>query len=210
MLATAALVLLTADVAIGGAATHVDDDLTATLDRMRDPVPLLSDLAQIGLLVGIVIVVVLVAVQATFRLWPAFLAAGTVGGGLLLVLTLKAALGRPGPGDAELAAGYPGFYPSGHASTAGLCLGTACFILMTWRGYGAGRVSPSSAGIVVGLVAAAGVGVASVVNGHHWATDAAGSVLLVAMVLPVGFAACRLLMREAEQARSGAVPESTE
>jgi membrane-associated phospholipid phosphatase len=192
------LLLLTLDVAAGGLATYVDDEVLARLGADSGRASPMSSVGELGLASGVLIIVVLVTTQATFRIWPLALAAGNVGMGLLLVMTLKAAVGRVGPAESSVPDGYTGFYPSGHTVTAGLCLGTAWFVLATWRGYGARWVPPRISGLLLGLAAATLAGVGAVVGGHHWVSDVVGGVLLTAMVLPVGFAACSLKGAAAE------------
>ncbi len=190
--AAVALVLLSADVAAGGLATYVDEQIIEALGPEEEPAgSALSSIGEAGFSGGALLIVALVSSQALWRLWPMGVAVGTVGAGSLLVLGLKQLLARTGPGESVLPDGYPGYFPSGHTATAGLCLGTACFLLVAWRGYGAGRGTPSTAGIIVGLGAAAAVGVGAVVGGHHWPTDALGGVLVTALVLPLGFAVGR-------------------
>jgi undecaprenyl-diphosphatase len=183
------LLLLGLDVAAGGLATYVDDAVLGRSEHTGDqdggPV---SSVGELGLATGILLVVVLVTLHATLALWPLVVAVVNVGGGLLLVVLIKAATARPGPGESALPEGYPGFFPSGHTATAGLCLGTAWFVLAAWRGYGARHVRPAVSGLFVGLVAATVVGVGSVLSSHHWASDAVGGLLVTALVLPVGFA----------------------
>lgn len=196
--ATLGLGLVTVDVLAGGLATSLDEQVAdavgvAGSEAERGTGRSVSSLGELGLSGGVLVISVLVTVQATFRLWPIALAVGTVGGGLLLVLALKTLTARPGPGESALPDGYAGYFPSGHAATAGLCLGTACFVLLRWRGYLERRVTPAAAGTFVGVAAAVGVGVAAVLGGYHWLTDVVGSVLLVAVVLPLAFAACGVL-----------------
>jgi undecaprenyl-diphosphatase len=187
------LVLLTIDVAARGAVTYVDEQVTEWLAGTTGEVPSLSSAGEIGLSGGILAIVVLVAVQATFRAWPLLLAAGNVGAGGLVVVVTKAVVGRTGPGESTLPDGYPGFYPSGHTAVAALCVGTAAFVLLRWRGLLAGRVSPDTGGLVAGLVAGALAGAGAVLGGHHWVADVAGSLLLTAVVLPLGFASVGVL-----------------
>jgi undecaprenyl-diphosphatase len=186
------LLLLTLDVAAGGLATYVDDAVLDRLGADASRASPMSSVGELGLASGILIIVVLVTTQATFRLWPLAVAAGNVGVGLLLVLVLKGVVARVGPGDTSVPDGYTGFYPSGHTATAGLCLGTAWFVLATWRGWGARWAAPRSSGLLVGLAAATLAGMGAVVSGHHWVSDVVGGLLITTMVLPVGFAACGL------------------
>jgi undecaprenyl-diphosphatase len=201
-LASVALVLLTADVAMGGLATYADEEVVSALGTNGGDVYAgVSGLGEIGLSGGVLIVTVLVTTHASWRAWPLMVSVGTVGSGLLLVLALKALTSRPSPGDVDVPGGYPGFFPSGHTATAGLCLGTACFVLMTWRRYTVRGYSPSAVGTLVGLAVAVLVGTASVLGGYHWVSDALGSVLITAMVLPLGFAGCRLSTNRSTTAR---------
>ena len=201
VVASVGLVLVTADVLAGGLATYVDEQVVDALGAAgasatggeSDSGRSVSSLGELGLSGGVLIISVLVTVQATFRLWPLVLAIGGVGGGLLAVLALKAVTARPGPEQTTLPEGYAGFFPSGHAATAGLCLGTACFVLFRWRSYLDDLLKPASAGVGVGVAAAVVVGAVAVLGGYHWLTDAVGSVLLVALVLPIAFAACNVL-----------------
>ena len=88
--AAALLGLLTADVLAGGLATYVDEQIADALGATPDVGDAsgrsVSSLGELGLSGATLAIVVLVTVQATFRLWPIVLTIGNVGGGLLLVL----------------------------------------------------------------------------------------------------------------------------
>jgi len=78
------------------------------------------------------LVVVALASAAHTRSWKPVLAAALAGTALFgTVIPGKILIGRPGPEGWVVGPGDMGWYPSGHTSTATVCLGAAAWILST-------------------------------------------------------------------------------
>ena len=93
------------------------------------------------------------------------------------VVPLKILVARPGPHGPV--AGYPGFYPSGHAATAALAYGLAALLL--WRQLRRAAARWLVVATVTAVVAAVGAGL--VLRGYHWPLDVIGSWCLAGMLL---------------------------
>jgi undecaprenyl-diphosphatase len=188
-----ALSLLTADIVVGGLATHIDGQLRDAIQPRDDSAPWwLSAIAELGDLryaVPIVGVAALVASQYAWRLWPAAFAVGAFAAVELAVLALKAAVGRPGPGVWEDRENYPGYFPSGHAATATAVVAIALFVLGRLGVIRRPKTAEAcvAAGAIVGSIA----GLRAVLGDTHWASDVVGGVLLSAAILVPAMAACR-------------------
>ncbi len=158
------------------------------------------------------VVLVLAAVHGAFsagRWWPVLLAAGTSLAMTLVVLALKTATARTGPGLTELD-GYPGYFPSGHTATAAVCFGTAAYITVVLRRRRPPRSrnpvlrgDPADLGLASGLGVGTLVGAMTVVTGNHWVSDVVGALAVSAIVLTLGFAAVRAFANRSAPARPG-------
>jgi membrane-associated phospholipid phosphatase len=109
------------------------------------------------------------------RRWvPPVVCAAAMAAVPLIVVPLKAAIGRGGPGSLALVNGYPGLYPSGHTATAALAYGAAALLLAPSIRRTAARWGLVAGIVVLNLL----VGVALVYCGYHWPLDVVGSWLL--------------------------------
>lgn len=176
--------LLTWQVVADGPLRRVDERVGRDLAGSRFPDRVAEFLADLGNLV--VAVPVLVAVVAyvglrgrragAYRWWLAPVAAGGAMALVpLLVVPLKAVVGRPGPpgmaGD--------GYYPSGHTATATVAYGAAALLLLPLLRGAYGRLGLLAGCAVLNL----GVGFGLVRRGYHWPLDVVASWLLLAMLL---------------------------
>lgn len=192
------------DVAAGGLFTQLDDSVAESVGPgggVGDWMLLVSEIGSLGVSGAIVAITTLVSAQRTWRWWPVALSAGVLTTAGALVVTTKTLVGRDGPPGVETAAGYPGYFPSGHAATSVVCLGTAALLLVALRhpGLGVARVPDSAArwdrallvSWVVGAVAGVAVGTGSVLTGYHWLSDICGGIALGMAVLVAGTALAR-------------------
>jgi membrane-associated phospholipid phosphatase len=154
-----------------------------------------GDLGEIGVAATLMVAAALVTAQLTRRAWPVGLATANLAAVETVVLLLKTAIGRPGPGWRAHLDGYPGYFPSGHTATSAVCAGTVVFLLVTARGSGRWLGAASPAGQLAGLVAGALSAVDALLGDFHWLTDAIGGLLVSSVVLTLGFAAARTHVR---------------
>jgi undecaprenyl-diphosphatase len=197
-LSLAAVVLLTWQVTTGGPVVRLDHRVYAALGA--DSTPLVNGLTDLGSVPVCAVLLTVAAVDIAMSLrrwWPVLLAAGNSLAMTVVVLGLKAAVGRTGPGLSALN-GYPGYFPSGHTATAAVCLGTASYIVVTARRQRRRqRAEPGVRGDASGLATLAGlalavlVGSMTVVSGNHWVSDVVAGLAVSAIVLIVGFATMR-------------------
>lgn len=181
------LVFVTWQVAAGGPLLRADARAAEWLrdSAMPDgPAEVLADLGNIPVAVPVL------AVAAGYAAWRARRAriarwwSGPVAaallllGTLLLVVAMKALIGRPAPPGPL---GGTGFYPSGHAATSAAAYGAAVLLLLPWS---RGRIARR--GLVTGcLLTLAGTGYGLVRRGYHWPLDVLGSWSLCGALLVV-------------------------
>jgi undecaprenyl-diphosphatase len=139
---TLLLVLLTVNVLADGPLVGVDRSIRTAVHTQATsagwrwlsagrlaPAQLITDLGTVKV-AGVVLAVAAIAVAVRQRSSrPLVIAAA---GGALLAATVipaKILIGRPAPGFATLPPGGWGDFPSGHASTAGVCFGLAVLLL---------------------------------------------------------------------------------
>jgi undecaprenyl-diphosphatase len=139
-----------------------------------------------------------VSCQVTWRLWPAGFAVVTFGVAEVLVVVVKAIVGRPGPGVWADRDGYPGYFPSGHAATAMVATGIVVFLAMVVPRGSRRRGQASLASLVAGLVVGSAAGAYAIVGDYHWTSDVVGSIALTAPVLVVAGAVVRTRIYAAE------------
>lgn len=143
------------------------------------PAQLVTDLGSVRV-AGLVLTVSAVAMAVRRRSVRPLMVAAT--GGALIAATVipaKILIGRPGPGFASLPPGSWGDFPSGHASTAGVCYGLAALLL---------AAGPQAASLRRAAMAAAAagsflVGVALVWCDYHWFTDVVAGWALAAVIV---------------------------
>jgi undecaprenyl-diphosphatase len=188
------LVLLSADVVVGGPVTHVDTQVRDVLQPRGSGPWWLSAVGELGDLryaVPVVGVVALVAAHYAWRVGPAAFSVGAFAAVELALLVAKAAVGRDGPGEWADREGYPGYFPSGHTATAMAVVCIALFVVgQTWRvRFLRDSVTCLGAGSVVGCLA----GVHAVLADTHWASDVAGGLAVSTLVLIPGMAVWRVV-----------------
>jgi membrane-associated phospholipid phosphatase len=185
--------LLTADVVIGGPATHLDGQVRAAIQPSDGSAPWwLATIAELGDLryaVPIVGAVALVAAQHAWKAWPAVFAVGAFVAVELTVLLLKAGVGRPGPGVSAEREGYPGYFPSGHTATAAAVVTIALFLV--GRLGHIRRLQPTERCLAAGVVVGALSGVRAVLADTHWASDVLGGLAVAVAVTFPAMAVCR-------------------
>ena len=127
------------------------------------------------------LVLVTVASATRTRSWKPVLAATLAGTALFgTVIPGKLLIGRPGPEGWVVGPGDLGWYPSGHTSTAMVCLGTAAWILATCF-----ALAPRTRRVLYAATAAicAGVGFCLMWCNYHWFLDVLGALCLSAVIL---------------------------
>lgn len=205
-LCLAVLLLVTADVLLGGLLSHLDAMVRSGVQShtVRSPgwLSAVGQLGSPGFSVGVTAIVAIVVSQASWRWWPLVLAAGAWSVSEALVWLFKAAVSRPGPADQVPDPGYPGYYPSGHVASATVCGAIVCFLVLVGRRPGARaeleRHATTSLWTGVGLGLAASV--YAVVGDFHWATDCVGGLAIGVLVANIGVAfACRWLSAPARR-----------
>jgi membrane-associated phospholipid phosphatase len=198
------LVLLTVNVLAHGPLIGVDERIRSAVqaqatspawrwlsDRWYSPAQLIVDLGNYQVAVPILAAC---ALFATARCRTPRPLVAAVAGVVLLLTTVTAGkilIGRTGPGLTTLGAGGLGVFPSGHTTTATVCLGLAVALLVPARpappGLPArrGRIAVAAVAVVCLLV-----GAALVWCDDHWFTDVvagwalAGLVIQAAEILP--------------------------
>lgn len=194
------LVLLTVNVLAHGPLVGVDERIRTAVqaqatsptwrwlsDRWYSPAQLIVDLGNFRIAVPVLAACALFA--AARRRTPRPLLAAAAG--LVLLLTTvtagKILIGRTGPGLTTLGAGGLGVFPSGHTTTATVCLGLAVALLLPGLRARAGRV---------GVAAVAGVcllvGVALVWCDDHWFTDVVAGWALAGLIIQAAVMLSRL------------------
>jgi membrane-associated phospholipid phosphatase len=193
--AGAALVaLMTADVLAGGLLTSLDrsvHDATAPTGDAPGWTDAVSTLGKVSLSGPILLIVAILTMQVLRRWWPGVLAAANLVALAVIVGGLKLAIGRTGPDGTEASSRQPGFFPSGHTATSAICLGTAIFLVLSWRSHGRDLARAQRAAALIGLALGVAVGCSVIFGGHHWLSDVLASLVIAAVVLQVSFARCR-------------------
>jgi membrane-associated phospholipid phosphatase len=140
------------------------------------PAELITDLGQpVVWTVGALLIAG--AVAGVQRSWlPVRIVAPPVVVEAVVVLTLKAALGRIGPPGATLPHPF-GYFPSGHTATAFVCTGALAAVIARQH---PGRAPALRIGVVAWTVL---IATALVYCRYHWLTDVVGSLLLGLLVL---------------------------
>jgi undecaprenyl-diphosphatase len=114
------------------------------------------------------------------RWWAPLAAAGAAA--VLLTATVvpaKDAIARPGPSGAATGSTGLGYFPSGHASTATVCLVTGAWLLSSAV---AGRWARRVLALLTSVLCL-GVGAALIWRDYHWLLDVIGAWALAAMVV---------------------------
>jgi membrane-associated phospholipid phosphatase len=142
------------------------------------PAQLLTDLGNNQVAVPVLVVCALAAALWHRSLRP--LAAAAAGVVLLvgIVIPAKILTDRAGPGLPPVAFGHIGVFPSGHTTTAGVCLALAVLLLVPGLPARAGRAAVAAMFAVCFLV-----GAALVWCDYHWFTDVAAGWTLTALIV---------------------------
>ncbi len=184
-----------ADVLTGGPLTHVDGQIRAAVQPRPPPTAFWLTVAgaagDVGFAAAALAIVALVTAHATWRIWPLVLAMGNLAAAESAVLVLKALAARPGPGESAGDAGYPGFFPSGHTTTAAVATGTVMFLGRVGWSRSAPLMQASWLALGSGLAMGSLAGVQAVLGDFHWASDCLGGLALAALVMVPGFAVAR-------------------
>jgi membrane-associated phospholipid phosphatase len=186
------LALLTANVLAGGPLVAMDRRVRDVVhaqatapgwrwlaDGRLAPAQLLTDLGVTMVAVPVLAVCVVIAAARLRSLRPVAIAAAGLAVLAATVIPGKILIGRPGPGFASLPHGSWGDFPSGHASTAGVCYALAVLLLTT--GPAASRAR--KAGLAAVAAVCFLVGVALVWCDYHWVTDVIAGWALAALIV---------------------------
>jgi membrane-associated phospholipid phosphatase len=200
------LVLLTVNVLAHGPLVGVDERIRTTVqaqatspawrwvsDRWYSPAQLIVDLGNYQIAVPVLAACALFATARRRTLRPLAAAVAAVALLLTTVTAGKILIGRTGPGLTTLGAGGLGVFPSGHTTTATVCLGLAVALL-----FRSGPASPflsASAGRVA-VAAVAGVcllvGASLVWCDYHWSTDVVAGWALAGLIIQAALMLSRL------------------
>jgi len=185
------LVLLTVNVLAGGPLVGADQRIRAAVqaratapawrwlsDSWHAPAQLLVGLGSYQVAVPVLAACALVAAARRRTLRP--LLAALVGVVLLLVTVTaaKIAVGRTGPGLTTLGSGGLGVFPSGHTTTAAVCLVLAVLLLFPDGLARAKRAAVAAVAVVCLLV-----GAALVWCDYHWFTDVVAGWALAVLII---------------------------
>ena len=182
------LALLTEQVVAHGPLLAVDRwTRRATLHLVADnPYPWLNRLADWWTDLGSSPVAIPLLIAATLaatvraRSWQPVLGSALAGTALFVtVIPGKILVGRPGPLGQPVGPGEWGWFPSGHTSTASVCLGTAAWLLAL--GCASARLRRLL--YTVTTVLCVGVGICLVWCDYHWLLDVVAGWCLSGAIL---------------------------
>lgn len=196
------LVLLTVNVLAHGPLVGVDERIRTAVqaqatsptwrwlsDRWYSPAQLLVDLGNYQVAVPVLAVCALFAAARERTLRPLLAA---VAGVVLLLTTVTAGkklIDKTGPGLTTLGAGGLGVFPSGHSTTATVCLGLAVALLLPGLPARAGRVAVAAVAVACLLV-----GAALVWCDDHWFTDVLAGWALAGLIIQAAVMLSRLAL----------------
>jgi undecaprenyl-diphosphatase len=194
------LALLTVNVLAHGPLIGVDERIRTAVqaqatspawrwlsDRWYSPAQLLVDLGNYQVAVPVLAACALFAAARERTLRPLLAA---VAGVVLLLTTVTAGkklIDRTGPGLTTLGAGGLGVFPSGHTTTATVCLGLAVALLLPGLPARAGRVAVAAVAVACLLV-----GAALVWCDYHWFTDVLAGWALAGLIIQAAVMLSRL------------------
>ncbi len=195
----ALLAVLTANVLAGGPLVSLDRRIRATVHAEATsaawrwlasgrlaPAQVITDLGSAKIAVPVLAVTALAVAFRHRSLQPLLVAAA---GGVLLAATVipgKILIARPGPGYSTLAPGAWGDFPSGHASTAGVCYGLTALLLTAGGSHALRRAAGA---VTAGMCFL--VGAALVWCDYHWVSDVVAGWALAALIVWVVWRAQR-------------------
>jgi len=182
------LTLITEQVVTHGPLLAVDRWTRRTTLHLvaENPCPWLNHLAEWWTDLGSSPVAIPLLVAATLtaaartRAWQPVLGAALAGAALFAtVIPGKILVGRPGPQGQPVGPGDWGWFPSGHTSTAGVCLGTAAWLLaLTCASARLRRLLYAGTAVLC-----AGVGVCLIWRDYHWLLDVVAGWCLSGVIL---------------------------
>jgi membrane-associated phospholipid phosphatase len=188
------LVLLTVNVLADGPLVGADQRIRAAVqaratapawrwlsDSWHAPAQLLVGLGSYQVAVPVLAACALVAAARRRTLRPLLAALAGVVLLLVAVTAAKIAVGRTGPGLTTLGSGGLGVFPSGHTTTATVCLGLA--VLLSFRSRQARRARAERAAVAAVAVVCLLVGAALVWCDYHWFTDVVAGWALAVLII---------------------------
>jgi membrane-associated phospholipid phosphatase len=189
------LVVLTVNVLADGPLMAVDRRIRAVVqaqahsaawrwvgDGWHAPAQLLAELGNNQVAVPLLALSALIVAARHRSLRP--LLAAAVGVVLLLVTVIpaKILIARPGPGQPPVAPGHLGVFPSGHTTTAGVCLALAVLLLAPDLPAGVRRAAVAAMAALCFLV-----GLGLIWCDYHWFTDVVAGWALAALIVMAVF-----------------------
>jgi membrane-associated phospholipid phosphatase len=196
------LVLLTVNVLAGGPLVGADQRIRAAVqaratapawrwlsDSWHAPAQLLVGLGSYQVAVPVLAACALAAAARRRTLRPLLTALAGVVLLLVTVTAAKIAVGRTGPGLTTLGAGGLGVFPSGHTTTATVCLELAVLLSFPARPTPSarpplsGRAGARRAAVAAVAVVCLLVGAALVWCDYHWLTDVVAGWALAVLII---------------------------
>jgi len=185
------LAVLTVNVLAGGPLVGVDRRIRAAVqaqaasatwrwvgDSWHAPARMLVELGNNQVAVPVLALSALIVAARHRSLRPLLAAAAGVVLLLATVIPAKILIGRPGPGQAVIAPGSMGVFPSGHTTTAGVCLMLAAALLAPDLPAGVRRAAAAAVAALCFLV-----GLALIWCDFHWFTDVLAGWALAALIV---------------------------
>ncbi len=185
------LALLTVNVLAGGPLVGVDRRIRAAVqalaasatwrwvgDSWHAPARLLVELGNNQVAVPVLALSALIVAARHRSLRPLLAAAAGVALLLATVIPAKILIARPGPGQPVIAPGSMGVFPSGHTTTAGVCLALAVLLLAPGLPARIRRAAVAAMAVLCFLV-----GMALIWCDFHWFTDVVAGWALAALIV---------------------------
>ena len=193
------LVLLTVNVLADGPLVGADQRIRAAVqaratapawrwlsDSWHAPAQLLVGLGSYQVAVPVLAACALAAAARRRTLRPLPVALAAVVLLLVTVTAAKIAVGRTGPGLTTLGSGGLGVFPSGHTTTATVCLGLAVLLSFPARPTPPARPARARRAAVAAVaVVCLLVGAALVWCDYHWFTDVVAGWALAVLIIQV-------------------------
>jgi membrane-associated phospholipid phosphatase len=185
------LAALTVNVLAGGPLVGADRRIRAAVqaqahsatwrwigDSWHAPARLLVELGNNQVAVPVLALSALIVAVRHRSLRPLLAAAAGVALLLVTVIPAKILIGRSGPGQPAVAPGHLGVFPSGHTTTAGVCLALAVLLLAPDLPARSRR-----AAVAVTVALCFLVGAALIWCDFHWFTDVVAGWALAALIV---------------------------
>jgi membrane-associated phospholipid phosphatase len=189
------LAILTVNVLVHGPLTGLDERIRLAVlaradspawrwlsDTPHRPAQLLTDLGMITVAVPVLAAVALALAIRRHTVRPVLIALTGVALLLATVIPAKILIARPGPGLPPVSPGALGVFPSGHTSTACVCLSLAVLMLVAGQPARIRYLALAGLGLLW-----LGVGAALVWCDWHWFTDVAASWALSGLIIQLTF-----------------------